>query len=189
MSDKPAALLPVLGVGAGAIVLLIIVAKNGGSQSTGTAFASADPNAVAAVEQGIGAQIAANNQAASDRAKIASDTILGLAATQAGLLGAQIAGAQSLEQTRLTTAAAVQENADSAQAATAQAASSAQATVAAAQAAGAAAQQIASTEANAQTTIAANQTTQAQAAAGAQKTSSFWSGLFSAIGSIFKVVK
>lgn len=175
------------GVLAGGALLAYIVSK-GGSAHSGVAYAQVDPASVAAVEQGAAAYGNALTQAAVDKAKIASDTILGLEGAKTSLLTAQINASEALGEATIAANAQTQQTLINANAATAQASINTSAQTSQAQIAANATQSaaqvlaqmnesIASTNANAQKTIAANQTTQAQAAAGAQKTSSFWSAL------------
>lgn len=151
------------GLAIGTVAIAAVLA--GRQSSSGTTFAAANPNAVAAVENGIGAQIADMNAAGVAKAQIAATTIVQLASAQQQLLVAQHQDNTQLAETALSTDAATKQ------------------AVAASNAASAVAQINAASNAE----IARNQTTQVQAAAGAQKTSSFWSAAGSIVSSVASV--
>lgn len=167
-----------IGVGGLAVVGALIFA--GQQSNNGAAFASADPQSVAAVENGIASQISEMNTLTLAKTQIAANTILGLAQAQQNLLLGQSANATTVQtasinanaattQVGLQTGAQVQEAQIGANVATTQA----QLNLQAQQAYDAL-----------QHDVSNNQTTQVQAAAGAQKTTSFWNTLGSVAKSI-----
>lgn len=159
-----------------AIVGAIAYAGRGSASSSGATFASANPQSVAAVENGVAASITAANQAVVQRAALASQTILGLASLQQQDHGAQLnAQTTQLQATETTKQVGLQANAATA------------AATAAAKAADYAAQQTtAQVQANAkaQVAVANNQTTQVQAQAGASKTASWLGAISNVVGSV-----
>jgi hypothetical protein len=164
----------ILAVGA----LAAYAVSRGGSSGSGVAFSQANPQSVAAVESGVSAQIQSINDAAVAKAKIAGDTILGLAGAQAGLLTSQIDASEQI--------AAAHINAD---AATSQAQIAADATVKASTILGQTQESIAQINANVQKDISNNQTTQAQAAAGASKASSIFGAISNIVGGVLSFFK
>lgn len=164
--------------------VVAIAATSGKSSSTGVSYAAADPQSVASVENTMAAEIASMNAASVAKTQVAANTILGLASAQQTILKAQMDNATQVQVTDLTTRAQTKQTQIQANAASHAVDALSAAQEAIAKINGGVTEAVASTNANAATTITdmqtRNATTQAQAAAGAQKTD----GIFGAIGSI-----
>jgi hypothetical protein len=183
VKDKESAIIMgVLGVGA----LLAYAVSKGAGAKYGVAFAQVDPNSVAAVENAAVAQRQAQNQQTTDLAKIASDTFLGLVGANASLQNAQLSAAEAIDQAQIASNTSIQTATINEQGQTAQAQLAADATTQAASVLASMNEAIAATNADAQKTIAANQTTQAQSNAKASIQGSFWNSLTSIASAAMK---
>ena len=183
MNSKNHETLIIVGVAIAAVVAAVVFA--GRTNSSGVAFAAADPNSVAAVENGLSAQIASTNQLAFERTQLAAQTILGLANAQGGLLlgqlqandalaATQAEAAAATQQTELQTAASTRNTQIASDAAVQVANSQSQASIAAANA-----------QAAVENYAIGSQVSIANAQEHQQQQSSLWGNILGAIGGIF----